>query len=132
MFKGNMRPQVEFGDAGVVAIGCNLHDHMVGYILVVDSPAFATTGRDGTTQLLADNPDGLSVSIWSPRIRLNDESSQLTLTGVPNLVYLVEYADNSQTWNLLEEVTLNSSTETVTDSNTLNVPFRFYRAREKP
>jgi plastocyanin len=79
MFKGNMRPQVEFDDAGIVTIGCNLHDHMVGYILVVDSPAFGTTGLDGTTRLMADNPDGLSVSIWSPRIRLHDESLTQTV-----------------------------------------------------
>jgi plastocyanin len=74
MFKGNMRPEVEFDDAGVVTIGCDLHDHMVGYILVVDSPAFGTTGLNGTARLIADNPDGLSVSIWSPRIRLDDEN----------------------------------------------------------
>ena len=74
MFKGNTKPQVEFGNAGVVTIGCNIHDDMVGYILVVHSAIFSTTGVDGTTRLIADNPDGLSVSIWSPRIRLDDEN----------------------------------------------------------
>ena len=73
MFKGNMRPQVEFDDAGIVTVGCNLHDHMVAYILVVNSPAFGTTGADGTTRLIAHNPDGLSVSIWSPRIKPDGE-----------------------------------------------------------
>jgi plastocyanin len=79
MFKGHMTPQVEFDDAGVVTIGCDLHDHMVGYILVVDSPAFGTTGPDGRTRLIADNPDGLSVSIWSPRIRPDDENLRQTV-----------------------------------------------------
>jgi plastocyanin len=79
MFKGNMRPHVEFDAAGIVTIGCNLHDHMVGYVLVVDGPAFGTTGPDGRTRLLADNPEGLSVSIWSPRIRLDDENLTQTV-----------------------------------------------------
>lgn len=79
MFKGNTRPHVDFKDAGVVTIGCNLHDHMVGYVLVVDSPAYGTTGPDGTTRLMADNPHGLSVSIWSPRIKLDDENLTQTV-----------------------------------------------------
>ena len=74
MFKGNMMPQVEFDDAGVVTIGCNLHDHMVGYIFVVDSLVFGTTNANGITRLIAENPDGLSVSIWSPRIKSDEEN----------------------------------------------------------
>jgi plastocyanin len=82
MFKGNATPQVEFDDAGVVTIGCNLHDDMVAYILVVNSPTFGTTGTDGTTRLIADNPDGLAVSIWSPRIKLDDENlTQIVKAG---------------------------------------------------
>ncbi len=79
MFKGNIRPHVEFDEAGIVTIGCNLHDHMVGYILVVDSPALGKTGADGTARLMSDNPDGLSVSIWSPRIKLDDENLTQTV-----------------------------------------------------
>jgi hypothetical protein len=69
--------------------------------------------------------------VLSNLLRLNDGSSQFTLTGVANLVYIVEYGDDLKVWNLLKEVTLNSSAETVTDNSTLNVPFRVYRAREK-
>jgi hypothetical protein len=69
--------------------------------------------------------------VLSDLLRLNEGSSQFTLTGVANLVYIVEYGDDLKVWNLLKEVTLNSSAETVTDNSTLNVPFRVYRAREK-
>jgi hypothetical protein len=30
-----------------VVLGCNIHDHMIAYVYVVDSPHFAKTGRDG-------------------------------------------------------------------------------------
>ncbi len=68
MFKGGMRPEVAFRHAGAVAVGCNLHDVMVGYILVVDSDVFGKTGHDGKVQLEADNPQGLTVSIWNPKL----------------------------------------------------------------
>lgn len=73
MFKGSMRPHVTFEHAGVVAVGCNLHDHMVGYILVVDSGVFGKTGRDGKVYLEADNPQGVTINIWNPRIKLETE-----------------------------------------------------------
>lgn len=74
MFKGGMRPQVEFEHAGVVTVGCNLHDQMVGYILVVDSSVFGKTGRDGKLRLEAENSQGLTVNIWNPRLKLENEN----------------------------------------------------------
>lgn len=74
MFKGGMQPQVAFEHPGVVAIGCNLHDHMVAYILVVDSPVFGKTGIDGSIRLEADNPAGLTIRIWNPRLDLDHEN----------------------------------------------------------
>lgn len=111
MFKGNMRPEVEFDDAGVVTIGCNLHDHMVGYIFVVNSPAFGTTGRNGTARLIADNPDGLSVSIWSPRIRLDEE----------NLTQSVKAGRSARmTFSLTEELRVSHNDKSVALSWTEN------------
>ena len=34
-------------DAGLVTLGCNIHDDMVGYILVVDTPYFGKTDSSG-------------------------------------------------------------------------------------
>ena len=73
MFKGDLKPQVSLDHGGVVILGCDIHDHMLAYILVVDSHVFGKTDFDGKTQLTIDNADGLTVSIWSPRIKLNEE-----------------------------------------------------------
>lgn len=74
MYKGDLQPQIVFDHAGVVTLGCNIHDHMLAYILVVDSHSFGKTNFDGKTRLTADNPDGLTVSIWSPRINSQVEN----------------------------------------------------------
>ncbi len=79
MFKGDLKPQVIFDHGGVVTLGCDNHDHMLAYILVVDSNVFDKTGFDGKVQLTTDNIDGLTVSIWSPRIKLNEEDSTQTI-----------------------------------------------------
>ena len=73
LYKGDLRTQIDFDHEGVVTLGCNIHDHMLAYILVVDSHVYGKTDFDGKSQLTTDNPNGLTVSIWSPRIKTNEE-----------------------------------------------------------
>src|SRR5436853_6519551 len=47
LYVGTPAKPVVFDAPGVVTIGCNIHDWMVGYIYVSESPYFATTGADG-------------------------------------------------------------------------------------
>ena len=77
IYKGYAHPPVSFDESGVVVLGCNIHDHMLAYIAVVDSPVFAVTNTDGAVTLAADSVDAARVSIWSPRIR--DKAEDLTV-----------------------------------------------------
>lgn len=56
-------PQV-FDKAGVVVLGCNIHDRMVSYIKVVDSPYFAKTGADGVARIELPANAKYTVSAW--------------------------------------------------------------------
>jgi plastocyanin len=69
MYKGMAHPPVTFEHSGVVVLGCNIHDHMLGYILVVDSVSFAKTDVDGRAALSLESPKNYEIRIWSPRIR---------------------------------------------------------------
>jgi plastocyanin len=69
IYKGDAHPPVTFDDSGIVILGCNIHDNMLGYILVVDTPAFAKTDADGRAVLDTGLTGDGSVSVWSPRIR---------------------------------------------------------------
>lgn len=68
---------VVFDKAGLVTLGCNIHDHMLGYILVLDTPYFAeATGGSAT---IMDLPAGQwSVEIWHPRLAAG-QALQLTV-----------------------------------------------------
>ena len=85
MYKGTAHPPVTFKHSGVVSLGCNIHDHMLGYILVVDSTTFTKTGENGKASLSLDKPEDYEISIWSPRIRDGDEllSKTVVMPGNP-------------------------------------------------
>ena len=57
-----------FDTAGLVTLGCNIHDGMLAFVLVVDTPHFATTGRDGTASLPALPAGRYDIHVWTPRL----------------------------------------------------------------
>lgn len=68
LYKGNVYPPVVFDQPGLVVVGCNIHDGMLGYILVVDTPYFALTDAQGIAHI--DVPTGdYSLAAWTPRAR---------------------------------------------------------------
>lgn len=71
-----------FTAAGVAALGCNIHDQMLAYIKVVDTPWAAKTPSSGDV-LLRDVPaGGATLRVWHPRLagRGNEISRPLTVT----------------------------------------------------
>lgn len=63
----NVNLSESFGQAGVVEIGCNIHDWMLGYIYVAQTRLVAMTDANGQA-LLGEVPEGeYSVRIWHPR-----------------------------------------------------------------
>ena len=52
-----------------MTLGCNIHDSMVGYIYVTDSPWYGRTGADGTLRLRDLAPGEYTVRIWHAAAR---------------------------------------------------------------
>lgn len=57
LYSGVPTSPVKFDKAGTVILGCNIHDYMVAFIHVVDTPYFAKTNKLGKAQL-RDLPNG--------------------------------------------------------------------------
>jgi plastocyanin len=67
LYAGRPHAPVTFDKPGLVTVGCNIHDGMVGYIYVTESPWFGRTGNDGALRL--DVPAGeYTISVQHPRI----------------------------------------------------------------
>lgn len=60
---------VKFDKAGVIALGCNIHDSMTAFIRVVDTPWAAKTDARGAV-IIHDVPQGAAtVQVWHPYIK---------------------------------------------------------------
>ncbi len=68
LYTGKIRPSVRFDDAGIVTLGCNIHDSMLGYVVVVDTPYFGMTNSEGRLTLRDLPPDSYQLYVWSPEI----------------------------------------------------------------
>ena len=51
LYAGKPASPVVFDKPGVVTLGCNIHDWMLGYIYVADTPYFGKTGAAGKTTI---------------------------------------------------------------------------------
>jgi len=51
LYAGTPVDPIAFEKPGDVVLGCNIHDHMIAYIYVVDSPWFAKTDKDGNARI---------------------------------------------------------------------------------
>jgi plastocyanin len=81
--QGQTSDPVVFEESGVAAIGCNIHDQMIAYVFVTDSPWTVLTDEAGMAHL-ADIPEGTySVEIWHPRLPpvTNPPRAQLAVAG---------------------------------------------------
>ncbi|WP_445945419.1 hypothetical protein [Shewanella sp.] len=70
---GQKSDALAFDDAGHVSMGCNIHDWMSGHLLVVDTPFYGISDRQG--QLSIKNlPQGdYQVVIWHPQLALSEQ-----------------------------------------------------------
>lgn len=69
LYSGVPSSPVVFDKPGLVILGCNIHDWMLAYLLVVDTPYFAKSNDKGVARI--DNvPAGeYELSAWHPRLQ---------------------------------------------------------------
>ena len=89
LYVGTTADPITFDKAGLVAIGCNIHDYMQAFIYVAKSPYFSVSDASGKIQLTDVPPGEYQVKIWHPwqivapassSIILNDGANQLALS----------------------------------------------------
>jgi plastocyanin len=99
LYEGTPTAPVVFDHPGVVVLGCNIHDWMLGYVYVTPDPWFGTTNAQGRVSF-NDLPDGAyNVSLWHPKVaNLRPQpGGSLTMTGASlgkTLAVAVEPSDD--------------------------------------
>lgn len=79
LYAGVPAQPVVFDKPGVVVLGCNIHDWMVGYIYVSESPFFAKTGKDGKAALTDLSPRAYVVRVWHPQLETSEDVTRKTV-----------------------------------------------------
>ena len=74
---------VVFDKPGLVALGCNIHDQMSGFVWVVDTPYAAQSDAAGHLVIANVPPGGAGLRLWHPTIRAPGSMMQQAITIGP-------------------------------------------------
>lgn len=67
LYKDSPPDPLIFDEPGPVILGCNIHDWMVAYVYVLETPFFSKTDSTGRATLAAIPEGDYEVQVWHPR-----------------------------------------------------------------
>lgn len=72
LFKGDVeKHQIQFDKPGLITLGCNIHDFMLGYIFVAPTPYAGVTDSAGIVNLKLPDKGEFTLAIWHERSNEN-------------------------------------------------------------
>lgn len=69
LYEGTPTNPIVFDKKGIVRLGCNIHDWMMGYIYIVDTPWFALSDPSGQLHIKDISSGEHEIVVWHPRIK---------------------------------------------------------------
>ncbi len=69
-----------FTTVGTAALGCNIHDQMLAYVRVVDTPWAGKTGATGDVTIAGVPAGPARLVVWHPRLNVRGNESPYVLT----------------------------------------------------
>jgi plastocyanin len=75
LYSGTPAQPVLFDKPGVVKLGCNIHDWMLGYIYVAETPYFGKSAGDGRVELDQLPAGRYRVRVWHPRMQGSEDAT---------------------------------------------------------
>lgn len=81
LYTGRPANPVLFDQPGVVVLGCNIHDQMVGWVVVVETPHLGLTNAGAGQAVLAQVPAGTySLRTWHSRLPVGAPALEQSLS----------------------------------------------------
>jgi plastocyanin len=68
LYIGTPANPVLFDRTGIAVLGCNIHDHMIAWVVVVDTPHHGLSGAPGTVSLDGVAPGAYRLRTWHPAL----------------------------------------------------------------
>lgn len=83
MYKGSDANPIQFDKAGIVALGCNIHDNMVGFIFVADGNETYKSDNNG---MITINANTSEILVWHELLNPNHaQGERLSIKITPHL-----------------------------------------------
>jgi plastocyanin len=102
LYAGSPKVDVVFDKPGLVVLGCNIHDTMVAFVAVVDSPYFGKVPPSGILVLNLP-PDHYRLRVWHPNLSAATAPQEVSVTeaplAIPLIVDLDMTHDSIDTWH---------------------------------
>ena len=91
LYGGQDAESVLFDQPGVVVLGCNIHDWMVAYVYVSETPYFTQTAAAGTAAIEDLPPGDYTVRVWHPGMERGEETTARLITVSADAPVRVEW-----------------------------------------
>ena len=79
LYTGTPANPVLFDKPGIAVLGCNIHDNMVAWVVVVETPHFAVTGAQGGVKIDNVPPGTYKLRSWHPGLAPGAPAAEETL-----------------------------------------------------
>lgn len=90
LYVGTPAAPVVFDNPGIAALGCNIHDTMAAWVLVLETPHHGLTGADGRLALAGVPAGSYRLRAWHPSLPAGapalDQPLQVAAAGQPPVV----------------------------------------------
>ena len=91
LYSGKPPKSIVFDKVGAITLGCNIHDQMLAYVYIVDTPYYALSKANGRVALNGIPAGKYRLKIWHPRQKSRKLIEQIILmpTKTKNLSFQI-------------------------------------------
>ncbi len=79
LYVGTPAAPVVFDQPGIAVLGCNIHDQMAAWVLIVETPWYGRAGGDGRISLPQVPAGSYKLRAWHPSLPVGDPASEQAL-----------------------------------------------------
>jgi plastocyanin len=83
LYSGRQAPPVLFDRAGLVVLGCNIHDTMAAWVVVVNTPFFSKSATGGVAVIRDLTPGEYRIGAWYPSPAFTPVTRELRFAAAP-------------------------------------------------
>jgi plastocyanin len=80
LYAGTPSAPVVFDKPGVVVLGCNIHDQMLGWVVVVDTPLYAVSAGNGHAHIATVASGAYRMKLWHAGLPADHQAVVSNLT----------------------------------------------------